>query len=156
MRRQAVTPDGTLTDTGPLFALVDTKGQQDAFARCQAVLPALPRPLVTTWPYLSEVMHLTGQTGGWPMRRLVARMVTTGALRLYDLSPAETDRALALMEQYRDRPMDLADETLVVAAEARGDTQIFSLDSDFYVYRLADGRALTVVPGPAPTNRSRR
>jgi len=54
----------------------------------------------------------------------------------------------ALMEQYADRPMDLADASLIALAEAAGYTRIFSIDSDFYVYRLANGTALEVVPGP--------
>ncbi len=57
------------------------------------------------------------------------------------------------MEQYRDRPMDLADASLVALAETAGYTRIFSIDSDFYVYRLADGSALEVVPGPMSKGR---
>ena len=52
------------------------------------------------------------------------------------------------MEQYQSRPMDLADASLVALAEAQGYQRVFSIDSDFYVYRLADGSALEVVPGP--------
>ena len=54
-----------------------------------------------------------------------------------------------LMAKYSNVPMDLADAALVAAAEALGTGRIFSIDSDFYVYRLADGTALDVVPGPA-------
>ena len=46
--------------------------------------------------------------------------------------------------------MDLADASLVALAETRGDGRVFSIDSDFYVCRLADGTALEVVPGPMP------
>ena len=63
---------------------------------------------------------------------------------------AELNRSLDLMEQYQDRPMDLADASLVALAETRGDGRVFSIDSDFYVCRLADGTALEVVPGPMP------
>lgn len=52
----------------------------------------------------------------------------------------------ALMEQYRDLPMDLADASLVAAAERLARRQVFTLDRQFYVYRLADGAALEVVP----------
>lgn len=37
-------------------------------------------------------------------------------------------RLLALMEQYRDRRMDLADATLVLTAEKTGYRQILTLD----------------------------
>ena len=59
------------------------------------------------------------------------------------------------MAQYQDRPMDLADASLVALAEAQGYTRIFSIDSDFYIYRLADGTALEVLPGPTAVQRGR-
>jgi len=37
---------------------------------------------------------------------------------------------------YCDRPMDLADATLVLAAEKTGYHQILTLDSDFLFYRI--------------------
>lgn len=140
--------EGTLTDTSPLFALVDAKRQPREFVCCEVLLPALPKPLVTTWPCLSEAMHLTGREGGWSMQKLLAKYLTTGFLRLHAPAPSETTRILQLMEQYADRPMDLADASLVALAETAGYARIFSLDSDFYVYRLADGTALDVMPGP--------
>ncbi len=51
----------------------------------------------------------------------------------------------ALMQQYRDTPMDLADASLVAVAESRSQRRVFTFDGDFYVYRLADGSALEVV-----------
>jgi predicted nucleic acid-binding protein len=42
--------------------------------------------------------------------------------------------------------MDLADASLVAVAETRLFRRVFTIDSDFYVYRLADGSALEVVP----------
>ena len=50
------------------------------------------------------------------------------------------------MDQYADTPMDLADASLVVAAETSRLSLIFTLDSDFYVYRISDTEAFTVVP----------
>ncbi len=42
------------------------------------------------------------------------------------------------MSAYRDTPMDLADASLVTLAETLAEHRIFTLDSDFYVYRMAD------------------
>lgn len=82
------------------------------------------------------------------MQRLLWRYITVGTLRLFASTETDLARMAALMDIYADRPMDLADASLVVAAEGQNYTRIFSVDSDFYVYRLADGRALEVVPGP--------
>ena len=57
-----------------------------------------------------------------------------------------TPRMVELMETYRDRPMDLADASVVAAAEHLGMRRLFALDRDFYIYRLADGSTLEVVP----------
>lgn len=51
-----------------------------------------------------------------------------------------------LMQKYRDRPMDLADASLVAAAEALNPKTIFTLDSDFYVYRFRDTDTFQVIP----------
>ena len=145
-----ITPPGTLTDTGPLFALIDPKGQTQQYERCLALLPQQSLPLVTTWPCLSETMYLAGEAGGWRMQNLVAEYIETGMLYLHTPDASEIRRILALMEQYQDRPMDMADASLIALAEARNYRRVFSIDSDFYVYRLADGSALEVVPGPMP------
>jgi hypothetical protein len=50
------------------------------------------------------------------------------------------------MDQYADRPMDLADATLVAFAEEHGHRRIFTLDSDFHVYRLRGRQRFEVIP----------
>ncbi len=72
-------------------------------------------------------------------------MRDAGHLLLHDLTADETDRMAVLMEKYHDTPMDLADASLIVAAESLSLRRIFAVDSDFYIYRLADGASLEVV-----------
>jgi predicted nucleic acid-binding protein len=44
------------------------------------------------------------------------------------------------MEVYADRPMDLADASLVTAAEALGTRRVFTIDRhDFETYRVRRG-----------------
>jgi predicted nucleic acid-binding protein len=53
--------------------------------------------------------------------------------------PALT-RAFELMERYADHPMDLADASLVAAAESLGTRQVFTIDrKDFETYRVRRG-----------------
>jgi len=66
-------------------------------------------------------------------------------VRSLELTDSETDRIDSLMKQYQDVPMDLADASLISIAESRGYTRIFTIDSDFYIYRLADGSVLEVI-----------
>ena len=53
----------TLTDAGPLIALID-RGEEKHSA-CVEVLPTLSTPLVTTWPCFTEAMYLS-----WRLRAL--------------------------------------------------------------------------------------
>lgn len=63
----------------------------------------------------------------------------SNSLDIYEMNArkqGDYSRLLVLMEQYRDRPMDLADATLVLTAEKTGYRQILTLDSDFLFYRI--------------------
>lgn len=60
-------------------------------------------------------------------------------------TPNET-RMAELMATYQDTPMDLADASLVALAEELETSKIFTLDSDFYVYRTSRGEAFECVP----------
>lgn len=50
------------------------------------------------------------------------------------------------MAKYADRPMDLADATLVALAEERGERRIFTLDSDFRIYRIHGRTHFEIIP----------
>ena len=134
----------TLTDTGPLVALLD---DDDAnHEACFATASRLePGPLLTTWPCFTEAMYLLGTSGGYRYQAELWKLYAAGRLILYDLSPPDVDRMAELMEKYRDTPMDLADASLVAVAERLSLRRIFSLDTDFYVYRLSDGSTLEII-----------
>ena len=50
------------------------------------------------------------------------------------------------MGKYHDLPMDLADASLVAAAESLGIRALFTFDSDFRIYQLGDGSTLELLP----------
>ena len=134
----------TLTDAGPLIAIIDA--DEPDHEACMAALDEAALPLVTTWPAFTEAMYLLGRAGGSQGQRALWRLVQTDRLLVADLSLAAQRRSAALMEQYADRPMDLADATLVALAEERGCRKVFTLDSDFRVYRLRGRQPFEVVP----------
>ena len=124
----------TLTDAGPLVALIDAdEPDHDA---CRSALERLALPLVTTWPAFTEAMYLLSRAGGPRGREALWRLGSTGRLVLADLSEAAVERSARLMAKYADLPMDLAAATLVALAEERGQRRMFTLDSDFSVYRI--------------------
>jgi uncharacterized protein len=134
----------TLTDAGPLVALIDA----DEFdhERCREALDELQLPLLTTWPAFTEAIYLVGRAGGWKAQEALWRLVLRGDLILAEPTDAATARAARLMATYADRPMDLADATLVALAEERGIARIFTLDADFHIYRIKGRRRFEVVP----------
>lgn len=125
-----------LVDTGPLIALFDPKDAEHA--RCRGVLKTLEEPLRTTVPVLTEAFHILGpgSIGADRLRDFLERR----GLSVWFFDEATLTRAFELMEQYADRPMDLADASLVAAAEALGTQKVFSIDrDDFATYRIRRG-----------------
>lgn len=123
----------TLTDAGPLIAIIDA--DEPDHTACLEALDQLALPLVTTWPAFTEAMYLLAKAGGIRGQGALWRLVQTGRLVLADLSRSAVERSARLIDQYADRPMDLADATLVAFAEEQGHRTIFTLDADFHVYR---------------------
>ena len=134
----------TLTDACPLIAIIDAdEPDHDA---CLAALDDLALPLVTTWPAFTEAMYLLGQAGGIAGQRALWRLLHTGRLAIAELSTSALDRSAQLMDKYADRPMDLADATLVAFAEEQGHRRIFTLDADFHIYKIRGRQHFLVVP----------
>lgn len=125
-----------LVDTGPLVALFDPQDGQHV--RCVRTLKGVREPLITTFPVLTEAFHMLGPAsiGSDRLRDFVAG----GGLSVWFFERATLTRAFELMESYADRPMDLADASLVTAAEALGTRRVFTIDrNDFETYKVRRG-----------------
>lgn len=135
----------TITDTGPLVALINRNDPNHA--TCAEAVKDLPHgPLLTTWPCFTEAMHLLHKAGGHSAQAALWRLLDAGRLILHDCSVAEMTHMAALMAKYHDLPMDLADASLMAMAETQGLRRIFTLDRDFHVYRFRDGTSVKVFP----------
>jgi hypothetical protein len=134
----------TLTDAGPLIAIIDA--DEPDHVACMEALDQIVIPLVTTWPAFTEAMYLLARAGGIRAQQALWRLVQTDRLIIVDLSPSAVDRSARLMDQYADRPMDLADATLVALAEEQGDRRIFTLDADFQIYRFRGRQRFETIP----------
>lgn len=135
-----------LIDAGPLLALVNRRDPDHE--RCHAVARSFPHGelLLTTLPCFTEAMYMVGEAGGHRAQSLLWAMRSRGDLVLHAMTDAELDRAEALMEKFKDSPMDFGDASLVALAETRGLREVFTLDRHFWGYRLADGSALQPIP----------
>jgi predicted nucleic acid-binding protein len=132
-----------LVDAGPLVALVhreDTHHQ-----RCAATLRRLRDRLGTTWPVMTEAMHLLSFS--WQAQDALWEMNALQVLHILPLDSADLPRIRQLMQKHRDLPMDLADATLVRVAEREAIRRVFTIDRrDFARYRPAKIGRFQIIP----------
>ena len=125
-----------LIDTGPMIGLFDPL---DHFhKRSVTLLQQIQEPLFSTLPVLTEAFHLLnpGSQGAENLRSFI---VNEG-LTIWLMDNTALFRAFDLMKKYADHPMDLADASLVAAAEAFRARRIFTIDrDDFETYRVKIG-----------------
>jgi predicted nucleic acid-binding protein len=93
-------------------------------------------------------MYLLRPAGGWKAQAALWTMVERNLLVVVDLPASAVARARVLMDKYTDIPMSLADATLVSLAELRNLRRVFTLDSDFSIYRFRGRRAFDLIPTP--------
>ncbi len=130
-----------LVDTGPLVALCDRRdGNHPACTRWMADFRG---QMITTWAVLTEVSHLAPSVAA---SLSILRWVEHGGLAVLPLGNDELMQAAEWMDRYADRPMDLADASLVVAALNTGVTTVWTLDRrDFETYRLPNRKRFRLV-----------
>ena len=133
-----------LCDAGPLIALID-RGDKN-HKSCVTALAQISLPMLATWPCLVEAMYLLGQYGGYTDQEKLWGLMDSAAMKVHHSSDEEQKRMRELMGKYRDLPMDIADASLVVAAETLGISRIFTTDSDFYIYLIDDKQPFEVIP----------
>lgn len=120
-----------LIDAGPLIALFDKSDQYHT--RSVSFIRNLNGTLFTTWPVITEASHMLGFSVKAQLALL--EWINRGGLHLIAIEHLHVDLLIELSEKFKDVPMDLADATLIVAAETNGIKEIATIDSDFYIYR---------------------
>ncbi|MDB9528315.1 PIN domain-containing protein [Oscillatoria sp. CS-180] len=79
------------------------------------------------------------------MQKQLGKLLLDELLTVYEIQERDYVRLLELMEKYQDRPMDLADASLVLVAENTGSRRILTLDSDFLFYRIRNQETFDIV-----------
>jgi predicted nucleic acid-binding protein len=122
-----------LIDTGPIVAFLDARdpAHEEVAQRWAGQIGVC----ATTSAVITEAMHLLAADPGGPAA--LAELVSLGNFRVFDLCrPPDLVVATQLMAKYADTPMDFADATLVLLAEALGARDILTLDRrGFTTYR---------------------
>ncbi|MBI5750817.1 MAG: PIN domain-containing protein [Hydrogenophilales bacterium] len=128
------TSPSVLADTGPLVALFDKTDHYHAQA--MAFIGQFEGGLVSNWVVVTEVCYLLEFSVAAQLDFL--RWIAQGGLKLVELEEPALQHIPHAMDKYRDRPMDLADASLMVLSMQTGIRDIITFDSDFDFYRLPD------------------
>jgi uncharacterized protein len=128
-----------LADTGFFYALLD---RDDAWhGRCREAAGVLEEGLITTWPVLTEAVHLVSRWLGIEQAAALMEEVAAGDIIVWDLTAESRAKIPGLIRRYADLPMDLADASLVLLAESLGHGRILTTDQrDFRTYRWKSRR----------------
>jgi uncharacterized protein len=133
-----------LLDTGPLVSFLAAGLRHHSWS-CEQWKFFRP-PLLTCEPVLTEAAFLLSREGheADPLFALLERGVIRIAL---DVQEEQADLR-ALMHRYRNRPMSLADACIVRLSELHMAGEVFTLDSDFRIYRRHGNKVIPVLmPG---------
>lgn len=130
-----------LLDTGPLVSFLASESEHAAWVHEQ--WERLTPPMLTCEAVLTEAAFILKREGADPdvLFELLQRKIIRVALRIDE---EQTDLR-ALMSRYRDRPMSLADACLVRLSELHRDCSVFTLDSDFRIYRRHGNKVIPVL-----------
>jgi uncharacterized protein len=129
-----------LLDTGPLVSFVGAGLRHHAWAVEQ--WKRLRPPLLTCEPVLTEAAFLLKREGR-DTDALFA-LLERGVIRIALAVQKEQADLRALMHRYRNRPMSLADACLVRLSEIHAAGEVFTLDSDFRIYRRHGNKVIPV------------
>lgn len=93
----------------------------------------LPKPFVTCEAVITEVCYLMRPSYNGVQDALF--LLTARIVKIDFSLYSEVKSITSLMKKYENVPMSLADACLVRMCEMDKDSEIFTLDSDFQIYR---------------------
>ena len=123
-----------IDDSGYLLAL--SKPRDKFHQKCLDASMAREGDLVTTWPVITETCYLLLSRQGAAAQANLLDKIVRQLIFVWAIPDRQVRRLTELTLQYADLPMDLADGSLVLLAEALGHGRILSTDQrDFRAYR---------------------
>jgi predicted nucleic acid-binding protein len=130
-----------IADTGPLVAMLDRDEHLHAWSVREA--RRLPPKMFSCEAVLAEVHFLTQTIPAAKDR--IEGWLADGRLELPFSVRDHHSEIHELMDRYADVPMSFADACLVRMSELWPEAPVFTLDSDFRVYRRNKRQALPLI-----------
>jgi uncharacterized protein len=120
-----------IIDTGPLVALLNRRDNAHHWVLAQ--MQDMQPPFITCEAVLAEASYLVSPIPG--ARLALMEMLKEDFLHIGLQVKEHADAIAAMIERYTNVPMSLADACLVRLAELHPKSPVFTLDSDFSIYR---------------------
>ncbi|MDP2706641.1 MAG: PIN domain-containing protein [Burkholderiales bacterium] len=130
-----------VVDTGPIVAMLDADEANHDWVMSQ--VQRLRAPLVTCEAVLAEAAFLMSRAG--VDSSIVPQLVTRGFVTIAKLFDDDAAQIVRLMARYRNVPMSLTDACLVKLVERTPNATLFTLDSDFSIYRQKGRRLIPLL-----------
>ena len=130
-----------LIDTGPLVSFLGAGLTHHSWA-CDHWKLFRP-PMLTCEPVLTEAAFLLNREGHGA--DALFALLERGVIRIALNVQEELADLRVLMHRYRNRPMSLADACLVRLSELHSNGEVFTLDSDFRIYRRHGNKVIPVL-----------
>lgn len=131
-----------LVDSGPLVALLSPRDQ--AHAWCLRQMETFEDPLLTCDAVLSEAFFLLKRHADRGAEELM-EMIRRGLIHSSFSFSEKESRILSIMKKYAKLPTSFADSCLVAMAEQYENAKVWTLDSDFRIYRKIDRRLIPLI-----------
>ena len=133
-----------IIDAGPLVALTNEQDQYHPWARQESV--NLKAPFMTCDAVLSEAWFLLRALPKAQEKML--SLLQKGLIQPQFNSAPETATLTELLRKYANVPMSFADASLVRMSELVPECVIFTMDSDFRIYRRNRNETIPLVIPP--------
>ena len=130
-----------IADTGPLVAILDRDEQHHAWAVQE--VGRLPPKMLSCEAVLAEVHFLTQDIPA--AKDHIEAWLADGRLELPFTVRDHHSLVHELMARYANVPMSFADACLVRMSELWPEAPVFTLDSDFRVYRRNKRQSLPLI-----------
>jgi predicted nucleic acid-binding protein len=135
---------GVLVDTGPLVAFLNKRDRFHDWTAAQ--WNQIAAPMLTCEAVVSETCFLLSgiKSGSNRVIQLIQRKILRISFHLEE----HIDPVNKLLIKYQSVPMSLTDACLVRMSELHSNSSVFTLDSDFNLYRK-NGRQVipSIMPG---------
>jgi predicted nucleic acid-binding protein len=128
-----------IADTGPIVASLNPRDPYHEWA--VRALRTIDQPLLTCESAVAEMCYIIGAR----LASKVIGLLGNDVLEIGFSLEAEKSSVHQLMKKYSDQPMSLADACLVRMSELHPDHRVFTLDSDFRVYRRFGRRVVPLL-----------